>query len=323
MSTLEYCEAIAARGRSLWKNIHNCKLCVYSTTSFFFMVNHMRRHRSALEEFTCDNAKIEAYYCKDCDFKTELTILFKQHICKHHALKRETEKDVSRENFRIQNYVCEKCDFETNLSLKWFQRTLTCTRNKENLQNVNFSKENITTNSDFNQTDEIHWHCCAECPHKSKFKTYLIRHIQDCHLPKRYECDKCPFKSRRKVNLKRHLNNLHLNDKDVIWYKCNECSFKTKNKASLKRHGIIKHIDASDAEITWYECQNCSYKTKQAQYLKSYVIYKHLNDEKIKWYKCGDCSFKAKTTSDLTKHVKKHCPYNSVNNLLDGTEVKW
>ena len=118
MSTLEYFETFATCGRSSWENVHKCKLCPYFTTALFFMISHVRRHRFPLEKFTCDNAKIEAYYCKDCDFKTELTVLFKEHINKYHGLKRESRDDLLSEDFHIQTYVCEKCDFETNFCLK-------------------------------------------------------------------------------------------------------------------------------------------------------------------------------------------------------------
>ena len=118
MSTLEYFETFATRGTSSWENVHKCKLCPYFTTALFFMISHVRRHRFPLEKFTCDNAKIEAYYCKDCDFKTELTILFKEHVDKYHGLKRESKNVLLSEDFRIHIYVCEKCDFKTNFSLK-------------------------------------------------------------------------------------------------------------------------------------------------------------------------------------------------------------
>ena len=77
MSTLEYCETIAKHDKPSLKNVHSCKLC---------------------------------------DFKTELTALFKEHIGKYHGIQRELKDDLLSEDFRIQNYVCEKCNFETNLS---------------------------------------------------------------------------------------------------------------------------------------------------------------------------------------------------------------
>ncbi|KAJ3651332.1 hypothetical protein Zmor_017381 [Zophobas morio] len=264
------------------------------------MANHVRRRCFRLETFTCDNAKIEAYYCKDCDFKTQLTILFKQH-----GLKRESRKDISDPDFLIQNYVCKQCDFETNLSLKWLQHTSVCTKTKQNLQSVSSLKESATHSSDFKQTDEIHWYYCPECPYKGKLKRNLKRHIQGCHLPKRYGCDKCSFKCTRKENLKHHIN-LHLNNEDAKWYKCNQCSFQTKHPGFIKSHVIFKHLDDSDANIKWYQCQNCSYRTKQANHLGRHLIYTHLNDEEIERYKCGDCSFKGKIKDDLTRHVKRH-----------------
>ncbi|XP_063930348.1 zinc finger Y-chromosomal protein 2-like [Zophobas morio] len=300
MSTLEYCQGITTRWRSSWQNVHNCKLCPYFTTSLFFMVNHVRRHRSSLEEFTCDNAKIEAYYCKDCDYKTELTLLFKQHIYKHHGLKRESEKVFSSEDFRIQTYVCQQCDFETNLSLNWLQHTFTCTRNKENLQNVNFAKEKITNNSDFKQSDEMPWCYCTECSYKTKLQKYLKRHIKNTHSNKRlhideddiewHKCQKCPFKTKAKANLKKHIKNLHLKDEDVKWYKCNVCSFKTKHKKSLNVHVGIKHLD--EEKIKWYECANCPYRAKLPSHLRNHVIFQHLDQEKIKWYDCANCPYR-------------------------------
>ena len=101
MSSLVYREAIETDRRSSWKNLNNCIRCPYFTTSLFLMTNHVRRHNSSMEKFTCDSAKIEAYYCKDCDFRTELTVLFKQHIDKYHGPKRESIDDVSSEDFVI------------------------------------------------------------------------------------------------------------------------------------------------------------------------------------------------------------------------------
>ena len=112
----EYCEAILSVGRSSWKFVHNCrscKLCPYSSTSLFLMANHVRRRCFRLETFTCDNAKIEAYYCKDCDFKTQLTILFEQYINKQHGLNRESRKDIYPT--RISSY---RTTFANNATLK-------------------------------------------------------------------------------------------------------------------------------------------------------------------------------------------------------------
>ena len=170
MSILEYSEIPTRWGRSSWKNVHNCKQCPYFTTSLFLMVNHVRRHSSPLEKLNCEHASIEVYYCKDCDFKTELTTLFKRHINERHGLKTEFREDLSSQDFQINNYVCEKCDFETNFLLKWLQHLSTCTKKRKR------------ANSYFKQTDEICWYYCAECFYKTKFKNNLRRHIDERHL---------------------------------------------------------------------------------------------------------------------------------------------
>ena len=157
-----------------WKNVHNCKLCPYFTTSFFCMENHTKRHRFPVETFICTNSEIEFYHCTVCDFKTELTILFKQHIAKYHDLKTEFSED-----FHIQNYVCEKCNFETNFSLKWFQHVSTC-------------KDKIVLEA---HNSEVY--TCEKCPFKTTVKNGLKRHTGAVHLKediaKQYKCKECEF----------------------------------------------------------------------------------------------------------------------------------
>ena len=213
MSTLEYYETLATREKSSWKNVHKCKLCPYFTTALFRMINHVRKHRFPLDKFTCDNAKIEPYYCKDCDFKTELTILLKEHIDKYHGFKREPRDVLLSEDFRIQTYVCEKCDFETNFSLKWIQHILECMGKKEYIKSVISSSENESYSCDLKPTDETSWFYCAQCCYKAKLKRTLRCHIMRKHdLKKRYACEKCPFKTRWKSALGVHINRIHLDE---------------------------------------------------------------------------------------------------------------
>ena len=66
-----------------------------------------------------------------CDFKTNLTLVFKQHINTHDGPKRESSEETSSEesfseessseDSSIENYGCAKYYFEPNLSLKSFQ----------------------------------------------------------------------------------------------------------------------------------------------------------------------------------------------------------
>ena len=124
----------------------------------FLMTKHVKRHRFPLVKFTCDNAKIEPYYCKNCDFKTELTVFFKEHIDKYHGLKRESTDYLLSEDFHIQTYVCEKCSFETNFSLKWLQHTSACTGEKKKFQSVTSPKLDDTYSFTIRQIGDIRWY---------------------------------------------------------------------------------------------------------------------------------------------------------------------
>ena len=225
MSILEFSESFRAWGRSSWRNVHDCNLCPYFTTSLFLMVNHVRRHRSTPEKPTCENANIETFYCKDCDFQTELTILFKQHINKNHSFK----DDLSSEDFSVQNYVCEKCDFETSLLLKWRQHGLDCAGKKENLQSVSSPKENVTYSR------------------------------KNSHLIKEFACHKCPYKTRYPSDLKRHINGTHLDEQNGEWHLCEECPYKSRYKWNLKKHIISNHSNVHHPEKSKRSCRSKSH----------------------------------------------------------------
>ncbi|XP_063930331.1 B-cell lymphoma 6 protein homolog [Zophobas morio] len=176
-------------------------------------------------------AKMEAYHhCKDCDFKTELTVVFEQHINQHHDPKRESSEDISSEDSSKENYGCAKYYFEPNLSLKSFQNSSVCTETKESSQSVSSLEESATCSSDFKQTEEVHWYYCHKCTYKCKVKKTLTRHIDVLHSHRWYACDKCPFKTKWKGNLTVHINTIHLDEYEGKWYKCQKCQFKTRTK---------------------------------------------------------------------------------------------
>ncbi|XP_063930355.1 zinc finger protein 711-like [Zophobas morio] len=232
ISTLEYCETIATGGR---RTI----------------------------------AKMEAYHCKDCDFKTEVTLVFEQHINEHHGPSRESREETSSEetsseetcsdetsseDSSVENSVGPKYYFEPNLSLKSFEDTSASTGTEENLQNVSPLKESATYNSDFKQTDETPWYYCAECSFKTKLDEDLKHHTENSHGNKRnhldeqevewHKCQQCSFKAKGKYNLRKHINNVHLNDEDVKWYQCNQCDYRTKyGPWNLRKHEIFRHLD--------------------------------------------------------------------------------
>ena len=84
-----------------------------------------------LASWKCEHSYIESYDCKDCNFKTDLSILFKQHVKNYHG-RRKQNHEVT-----IKSYICGKCSFETYFAMKWFQHTIRCMKNKENRELTN------------------------------------------------------------------------------------------------------------------------------------------------------------------------------------------
>ena len=210
------------------------------------------------------------HHCKDCDFKTELTVVFEQHINQHHGPKTESSEDISSDDSSKENYGYIIFYFEPNLSLKSFQHTSVCMETKVNSQNVSSLEESATCSSDFKQTEEVHLYYCPKCTYKCKVKSNLTRHIRVLHSHRWYACDKCPFKSKWQANLKVHINTIHVDEHEGKWYKCQKCQFRTRTKATLTSHINSLHVD-----VKWYKCKECSHKTKHKILLQRHVLVKH------------------------------------------------
>jgi hypothetical protein len=55
--------------------IHDCDRCPYMSRSVFF---------PQIPSFGCETNSLEKYHCEDCDFESDLAIIFNQHIREHH-----------------------------------------------------------------------------------------------------------------------------------------------------------------------------------------------------------------------------------------------
>ncbi|KAJ3650422.1 hypothetical protein Zmor_016523 [Zophobas morio] len=301
MVTLQYAESVTAPKKPSLVNVHACKICPYVTTSFFLMINHVRRHQSPLESFNCENP-LDSYHCKHCNFQTELTLLFKAHIKEHHGIKHENDDLIVQHN--NQRYVCEKCEFETHFSLKWLRHRKECHPPNSKLQH-------------FLVEDKIKWLHCAECTFKSKGKRGLRRHINARHVDdlvaKWYECKQCSFRSKYNQSLSRHVISCHLDKKDGKWYECQQCPYKTREYSKLRSHMIIQHSNGES--ITWYQCNECPFKTTFDRVLEMHVNARHSNRHFVRWYDCEKCQYKTKCRFKLNKHMNaRH---------LDEDEIEW
>ncbi|KAJ3652819.1 hypothetical protein Zmor_018752 [Zophobas morio] len=259
------------------------------------------KSRSPLPPFNCENANIANYSCKNCNFQTQLTLLFKQHVEHNHNTKKDNQINKSNE-FIIHNYICEKCKFETHFSMKWLQHFEECLEGEKNTQ--------VTNNHD-------------QC--ESLLKRYLLaENINDVEIirekssnrtkhnfsvpyrttkkSKRFECNQCPFKTKYNYSLKLHINCFHLDDQDAQWYQCSACPYKTKHSSCINRHIDALHLD--EAEIKWYKCEKCQFKTKRSNYLKTHINALHLDEAEVKWHRCKGCTYKTKHKSHLNSHLR-------------------
>ena len=304
MSVAEYCEKFTTWVN--WAKSPNrtptCKVCPDFTPSNFLMGHHARRHRSSSMPFNCEKSDIEIYYCKECNFQTELTLLFKQHVETYHCIKRENDEDS---DYIVRNYICDKCNFETHFSIKWLQHSAACLRNEDN------SRSSVKAS----EKTKLTWYRCDQCEHKCKDKYNLKLHKIAKHLDSDeiqwYHCLNCPYKAKLKKCLKSHIYSVHFNEDSINWHKCPMCPYKGKRKSDLKSHLKRRHRP----EIKWYQCTMCPYRTQRNFALKRHINSYHSQGQYVKWYECTQCLFKAKQNSSLTRHINmKH---------LDEKDVKW
>jgi hypothetical protein len=114
------------------RKIHNCYRCPYMTKSPFFMINHMKRNDLPLKSFSCETNDLAKYYCKECDFETDLVIIFNQHVGEYHRKKIDSLQDLPKKDTVVKSYVCQKCAFETYSVLVWIKHLDTlCVNIKE------------------------------------------------------------------------------------------------------------------------------------------------------------------------------------------------
>ena len=236
MAALEYSENYARMG-SFSNKVHNCKICPFFSTSVFRMVNHVRTHRSPLTHFSCEKSNVELYFCKDCNFQTNLTLLMKKHIKNYHSSHpQNASNSLEEEEDENRSYICKKCGFETYFLLKWLQHGQKC------------------DNDVFTEIKDL----CVSEKHKTKPNA-------------EYKCDQCSYKATQKQNLRRHTMNLHQRDQ-IEKFQCYQCLYKTTRKDNLRAH--IRNLHQRD-QIKQLQGDQRSYKATRKDYLKRHIMNMH------------------------------------------------
>ncbi|XP_063915191.1 zinc finger protein 142-like [Zophobas morio] len=186
-----------------------------STVALLYFIRHW-----SSSHFNGETHDVKSYYCQDCNYRTVLTLLFKQHLQDRHGIKKEQE----------QYYTWKKCPFKTK-------------------PNYHLKSHINGRHSDGQDIKRV---TCQECPFKTKYNHSLKMHIHVKHLLlvdkeiKWYYCEKCSYKGKFSWELKKHINALHLEEDDIKWYECKECQFKTKHKPYLNIHINPRHLNGAD-----------------------------------------------------------------------------
>ncbi|KAJ3632404.1 hypothetical protein MTP99_009416 [Tenebrio molitor] len=122
MPNLEYSESMP-KG---FGKIHNCK------------VNHAKCHRLPLiQSSRCEKNDVGKYYCKDCNFETDLVVILKQHFREYHRKDTDCVQDQPKNDTVVKSYICQKCSFETYSVLLWIKHLeSSCFDTEEECENV-------------------------------------------------------------------------------------------------------------------------------------------------------------------------------------------
>jgi predicted RNA-binding Zn-ribbon protein involved in translation (DUF1610 family) len=95
------------------------------TNNFKGMSSHykikMKNSRLPLEISSCERNDLEKYYCKDCNFETDLVVILKQHFKEYHRKNTDCAQDQPKNDTLVKSYICQKCSFETYSVLMWIK----------------------------------------------------------------------------------------------------------------------------------------------------------------------------------------------------------
>jgi hypothetical protein len=198
------------------------------------MVNHAKRHRLPVESFSCETNDLEKYYCKECQFETDLMVIFNQHIREHRRRNIDRVQDQPKSNVEIKSYICQKCSLETYSILLWIKHLdSSCFVNKVS---------NVSRLYKRKLFDDIICFKCDHCSFKTEVLQYLDKHVERLHthlMVRWFQCEACDFKTKYRGSLKIHVNTRHKSDEEANWFYCFNCEYKTRRKKNSKTTHVI------------------------------------------------------------------------------------
>lgn len=162
-------------------------------------------------------------------------------------------------------------------------------------------------------------HCCNLCSYKSYFRSNLVRHIQEKHLPRFptiNKCEKCGLNFPERARLLRHLKTCGQPTDpkllpDTKFYWCDHCQYKSHRKEHITTHIKSKHLPRDPKSTICGKCgKTYSWRSDLVKHLKLCGLPRELkNSSQFKRYSCDHCSHRAFTKSNLTRHIQAmHLP---------------
>lgn len=127
-------------------------------------------------------------------------------------------------------------------------------------------------------------------------KSYLLGHMQRCHIPapKRLTCPHCKITFKYNSTLSWHINRYHVDPKD--WkYTCTICSKKLCHAKALHNH-MLYHSGIK------YPCETCG-----ALFAAPHIVQTHIRNVHNKsQHTCPVCTKSFGTEKYLSQHLKTH-----------------
>ncbi|CAH1974871.1 unnamed protein product [Acanthoscelides obtectus] len=236
---------------SVLSKIHECKYCVFKTTSSTSLSRHMRKHPEA--ESGC-----ELKMCIHCNTTFACKKNLHDHIIKKHP------NFIAEVSSKI--HACAHCAFRTTVKKSLVQHML----------------KHPAAEGDYKPNK------CVHCNGAFRLKTTLDNHIIKKHpeyitlvSSKIYECRHCPFKTTTSDHLSKHMVN-HPGAGGYELKTCIHCNLKFKRKINLDGHIIRKHPEhIASVSSKFHECIYCTYKTIAKNKLAGHML-KHSDAERTK-----------------------------------------
>jgi len=278
--------------KSVYELVYKCILCQFSSKQHGCTETHFRKQhlinrgdllpsryyiRQKRLKPSQDEAEVEWFNCKSCDYKSNRLGNLQKHVQTKHDNKTEKcnicgnmyknlNNHIKVVHMGVRNFPCPSCDYRS------------------------INRVYLDTHIKNKHTDADERQKCDVC---GKMVKMLKVHIETMHGSKRESSDRipctyCDYSAKCKSSLKSHIQHMH----EKILVDCNVCG-AIVNKVKLKCHQK-KHLDNQ------FSCLVCLGSYRERRDLARHILYQH---KEIR----SNCEFC--NNNDVTDYIN-HVKYN-------------